>query len=64
MSELKNRKGEAADWSDKIDDSQDHEIKYRLTGWAQKNCPRWTADDSVPIGYGTVTSASMMNGYP
>lgn len=51
-SELKNRKGEAADWSDKIDDSQDHEIKYRLTGWAQKNYLRWTADDSVPIGYG------------
>ena len=50
--ELKDRKGEAVDWSAKIDDLQDSETKYRLTSWAQKNWLRSTADDSVPSGYG------------
>ena len=50
--ELNERRGEAYDWSSKLDTLKKPEIKFRLGSWAQSNYLKYAPVDDVVEGYG------------
>lgn len=50
--ELVKRKGEALDWSAKVDTNVDAAISFRFSGWSRKNNFKYQPDETVPEGYG------------